>query len=234
MRAKIEKAAICFRIGIAFFKRVEYNIFRNSTKEGITLRKWISVCCTVVLLLTVAACTSPFSLEPETETETSGPTFVITSKVHQGLDSMPDGINWQNNAFCAMEYLGTRNAYSERLQSLHKTYFSDVESSVFDAMPKADVGGDDVYLVVPRFDLEQVAVYSVVVDSEGKTHILRQVTETTDAFLLFCDSSDSPNAQLGVTLAAGEKVQRMRVLPQRDAQTGALSLPSGVQRLSKS
>ena len=197
------------------------------------MRKWISVACTVVLLLAVAACSSPFTLEPETEPVSAGRTYVITSQTHQGLDAMTDSISWQDNSLCVVEYLGGRSTYNNRLQSVYRSYFSAISESDFSAMQKVDLGGNDVYLVVPRFDLERISVFSIAVDSNGKSHILRQVTDSPEAFLLLCESTGKPNAQLSIALSESPEARRVRVTPKRDAQTGELKLASCAQGLEK-
>ena len=194
------------------------------------MRKVLCVCCTLVLLLTVAACDVPFSLEPETEPVSAERTFVITSKVAQGLEALPDGVDWQDNAICAVEYLGTRSTYAGKLQNLQNAFFSEADSASFASLPKVDVGGSDVYLVVPRFEMETISVFAVAVDSEGKTHILRQVTELPDSFLLFCTSSVKPNAQLSIALSENDK--RISAVVNRDAETGALDVPAVIQTIS--
>ena len=200
-------------------------------KRGIAVRKWLAVVLTLGVLLSAAACTSPFAPEPETEPASAERTFVITEQAHVGLEKMADGVAWQNNALCAVEYIGERTDYADRLKSVYRKYFSDVDAASFDGMQRIDVGGSEVYLVVPRFDLEKFSVFSIAIDSEGKTHILKQAAETAAAFLLFCNTKTDTNAAIALTLNGGDKEQKMRIVMQRDPATGALSMPAGVQGL---
>ena len=195
------------------------------------MRKWLAVVLTLGVLLSAAACTSPFEPETETEPPSAERTFVITEQTHEGLAKMADSVTWQNNALCVVQYIGERSNYADALKSVYKTYFSDVDAASFDAMQRIDVGGSEVYLVVPRFDLEKFSIFSIAIDSEGKTHILKQAGETSTAFLLLCNTKTDPDAAIALTLTGDDKEQKMRIVMRRDDETGALSLPAGIQGL---
>ena len=146
---------------------------------------------------------------------------------------MTDGVSWQNNALCVVQYMGEKNTYANNLKAAYRTYFSDVDAATFDEMQRIDVGGSEVYLIVPRFDLEKFSVFSIAIDSTGKTHILKQAGETSTAFLLICNTKTDVNAAMTITLTGGDREQKMRVIMCRDEETGALSLPAGIQGLEK-
>ena len=195
------------------------------------MRKCLAAAFVLAVLLAASACTSPFAPEPETEPMSAERTFVITEQMHEGLEKMPDDVSWQDNALCAVQYIGERSTYTKNLQTAYRTYFSDVDASLFDNMQRIDVGGSEVYLVVPRFDLENISVFSIAIDSEGKTHILKQAGETASSFLLICNTKTDPNAAMSITLTGEDREQKMRVIMRRDAESGKLSLPAGVQSL---
>ena len=192
----------------------------------------MAVMLTLGILLSAAACTSPFEPEPETEAPSAERTFVITEQAHVGLEKMADGIKWQNNSLCAVEYIGERGDYADKLKAVYSQYFTGVDKSSFDGMQHIDVGGSEVYLIAPRFDLEKFAVFSIAIDSEGKTHILKQAGETSTAFLLFCNTRSEVNAAVALTLKGSDHEQKMRIVMSRNAETGALNLPTGVQGLN--
>ena len=199
--------------------------------ENVAVRKWSVACMALVLMLLASACTSPFAQPEQTEPASAERTYVITEQTHEGLDKMADGVDWQDNALCAMQYIGSRSGYAKNLRSTYRTFFSDVDQASFDTLQQIDVGGDEVYLVVPRFDLETFSVFSIAIDSNEKVHILKQAAETPMAFLLFCNTTTDPNAAVSITLKGGDREQKMRIVMKRDPQTGALNLPAGVQSL---
>ena len=165
------------------------------------------------------------------ESASVGRTFVITSQTRQGLEKLTEFVEWQSNALCAVQYLGTRSDYKKKMDALYEARYSQTGKDAYYAMQSVDVGGDEVYMIVPRFDLETISVFSIAVDSANKAHILRQSCETTEPFLLICDTGDNPNAE--VTIALGDsKAQKMRLIMRRNVETGNLSLPSGIQVLS--
>ena len=188
------------------------------------MRRWLFAAAAVLLVFSVTACSLPFSLDDlsgETEPSSEERTYVITTENHSGLQLMADCIHWSDNSLCAIAYLGSAGTYQKKLASLHSSRFSDVDQESFDSMRQVKVGGNEVYLVVPRFDLEDLSVFEVGFDSEGESHVLRQVADMDEPFLLFCTAEGTPNAQLSASLKSLNK--HFKYIPLRRSGSEALA-----------
>ena len=193
------------------------------------MRRWIALALAAVMILCLAACTSPFRQEIPSQEESSSaaePSFVITTFSHSGLEKMLDAVKWYDNAVCAIEYLGTRADYTKQLRDLCGRVFSQIDAETLQKIKILDGGGNDVFLLVPRFDLEEFSVFSIVLDERGHARVLRQVGETNHAFILICDAGSAPNAQVNVTLSSLKQTFKAVVQKKED---GELSLGNGFQ-----
>ncbi len=192
------------------------------------MRKWFALLTVAAVLLTTASCALPFKREPlPEETSTAGNTFVITTFSHLGLEKMIDCVSWYDNTLCAMQYVGSRADYAQNLESLRQKQFSQIDKDTFLSMKTIDTTGNDVFLIVPRFDLETFSVFEIALDTENKAHVLRLAGETKNAFLLICDASSKPNAQLNVSLSSLN--QNFQTILLRDETSGDLQYGKGFQ-----
>lgn len=192
------------------------------------MRRWIALVTVAAVLLTTASCSFPFKREPLPEEPTSAEnTFVITTFAHLGLEKMIDCVSWYDNTLCAMQYVGTRDTYKQNLEALRQKQFSQIDKDTFLSMKTIDTTGDDVFLIVPRFDLETFSVFEIALDTEGKAHVLRLSGESKNAFLLLCDAGSKPNAQVNASLSSLNQNFQMIVL--RDEESGNLQYGVGFQ-----
>ena len=192
------------------------------------MRRWFALITVAAVLLTTASCALPFKREPLPE-EPSGVdnTFVITTYAHLGLEKMLDCVSWYDNTLCAVQYVGTRANYTQNLESLRQKQFSQIDKNTFMSMKTIDTTGDDVFLIVPRFDLEAFSVFEIALDTENKAHVLRLAGETKNAFLLICDAGSKPNAQLNASLSSLNQNFQMIIL--RDDASGDIQYSTGFQ-----
>lgn len=192
------------------------------------MRKWFALLIVAAVLLTTASCSLPFNREPlPEETSVAGNTFVITTYAHLGLDKMIDCVSWYDNTLCAIQYIGTRDNYAKNLEALRQKQFSQIDKDTFMGMKTIDTSGNDVFLIVPRFDLESFSVFEIAVDTENHAHVLRLAGENKSAFLLFCNASDKPNAQLNASLSSLN--QNFQTIILRDSASGDLQYGKGFQ-----
>jgi hypothetical protein len=192
------------------------------------VRKWLALLMAAAVLLTTASCSLPFKREPLPEEPSSvGNTFVITTCAHLVLEKMMECVSWYDKTLCAMQYVGTRANYKQNLESLRQKQFSQIDKDTFMDMKTIDTTGDDVFLMVPRFDLETFSVFEIAVDTENKTHVLRLAGESKNAFLLICDAGDKPNAQVNASLSSLNQNFQMIIL--RDETSGDLKYGKGFQ-----
>ena len=192
------------------------------------MRKWFALLTVAAVLLTTASCALPFKRSPlPEETSVTGSTFVITTDGHLGLERMIDCVSWFDNTLCAMQYVGTRDNYKQNLETLRQKQFSQIEKDTFMSMKTIDATGNDVFLIVPRFDLETFSVFEIAVDTENKAHVLRLAGESRNAFLLICNASEKPNAQLNVALSSLN--QNFQTILLRDENSGDLQYGKGFQ-----
>lgn len=192
------------------------------------MRKWIALLMAAAVLLTTASCSLPFKREPlPEETSAAENTFVITTYAHLGLEKMIDCVSWYDNTLCAVQYVGTRGNYKTNLESLREKQFSAIDKNTFMSMKTIDTTGDDVFLIVPRFDLETFSVFEIALDTENKAHVLRLAGETKNAFLLICEAGSKPNAQVNASLSSLNQNFQMIIL--RDEASGNLRYGEGFQ-----
>ncbi len=192
------------------------------------MRKWIALFAAAAILLTTASCSLPFNREPlPEETSAVENTFVITTYAHLGLEKMIDCVNWYDNTLCAMQYVGTRANYTQNLEALRQKQFSMIDKNTFLGMKTIDATGNDVFLIVPRFDLETFSVFEIALDTESHAHVLRLAGESKSAFLLICNAGEKPNAQLNASLSSLNQNFQMIVL--RDESSGDLQYGKGFQ-----
>ena len=167
------------------------------------MRRWLALVTVAAVLLTTASCSLPFKREPlPEEPSTAENTFVITTFAHLGLEKMIDCVSWYDNTLCAMQYVGTRGNYKQNLESIRQKQFPQIDKDTFMSMKAIDTTGDDVFLIVPRFDLETFSVFEIALDTEGQAHVLRLSGESKNAFLLLCDAGSKPNAQINASLSS--------------------------------
>ncbi len=192
------------------------------------MRKWIALLTVAAVLLTTASCALPFKKAPLPE-EPSAPenTFVITTAGHLGLEKMIDCVSWYDNTLCAMQYVGSRANYTENLETLRQKQFSQIDKDTFLSMKTIDATGDDVFLIVPRFDLETFSVLEIALDTEGRAHVLRLAGESKNAFLLICDATGKPNTQLNASLTSLN--QNFQTIVLLDENNGNLQFGKGFQ-----
>ena len=192
------------------------------------MRKWFALLTVAAVLLTTASCSLPFNRAPLPETpSTPENTFVITTAGHLGLEKMIDCVSWYDNTLCAMQYVGTRGNYTQNLESLRQKQFSQIDKDTFMSMKTIDTTGDDVFLIVPRFDLETFSVFEIALDTENRAHVLRLAGESKNAFLLICDAGAKPNAQVNAALSSLNQNFQMIVL--RDESSGSMKYGKGFQ-----
>ena len=204
------------------------DIIKSIHEGGVFVHKWFALLIVAAVLLTTASCSLPFKREPLPEEPSSAEnTFVITTFAHLGLEKMIDCVSWYDNTLCAMQYVGTRGNYTQNLESLRQKQFSQIDKDTFMSMKTIDTTGDDVFLIVPRFDLETFSVFEIAVDTENKTHVLRVAGEANNAFLLICDAGSKPNAQINASLSSLNQNFQMIVL--RDENSGSMRYGKGFQ-----
>lgn len=192
------------------------------------MRRWLALVTVAAVLLTTASCSLPFKREPLPEEPSSAEnTFVITTFAHLGLEKMIDCVSWYDNTLCAMQYVGTRENYKQNLEALREKQFSQIDKETFMSMKTIDTTGDDVFLIVPRFDLETFSVFEIALDTEGQAHVLRLSGESKNAFLLLCEAGSKPNAQINASLSSLNQNFQMIVL--RDETSGNLQYGVGFQ-----
>ncbi len=192
------------------------------------MRKWFALLTVAAVLLTTASCALPFKREPLPEDPSAAEnTFVITTFAHLGLEKMIDCVGWYDNTLCAVQYVGTRANYQQSLESIRQSQFPQIDKDVFMGMKTIDATGDDVFLIVPRFDLETFSVFEIALDTENHAHVLRLAGEANNAFLLICDAGSKPNAQLNASLSSLNQNFQMIVL--RDEASGNLQYGKGFQ-----
>lgn len=192
------------------------------------MRRWLALVTVAAVLLTTASCSLPFKREPlPEEPSTAENTFVITTFAHLGLEKMIDCVSWYDNTLCAMQYVGTRGNYKQNLESIREKQFPQIDKDTFMSMKAIDTTGDDVFLIVPRFDLETFSVFEIALDTEGQAHVLRLSGESKNAFLLLCDAGSKPNAQINASLSSLNQNFQMIVL--RDETSGSLQYGVGFQ-----
>ena len=199
------------------------------------MRKGLAVCLIPLLVVVFAGCAVSFqSSESETTEESATEhTFVITTQGLTGLYRMAEGVQWRENTMCALQYIGSRSDYYNTLHTIHQNRFSMVDDESFDSMRRVDAGGNDVYLVVPRFDLENISVFGIQADAEGNIHILKQYADLEEPFLLFCDSeADNMNVQLSVSLRNTGEYYKM--IPQKAMFSAVTPFPGGYQPIENS
>lgn len=197
------------------------------------MRKWLALLTVAAVLLMTASCSLPFSQEPlpETSSVPAENTFVITTFSHLGIEKMIDCVSWYDNTLCAMQYVGTRADYQQKLEAVRQEQFPQIDKETFMSMKTIDASGDDVFLIVPRFDLETFSVFEIALDTENHAHVLRLAGETKNAFLLICDSGSKPNAQLNASLSSLNQKFQMIVL--RDETTGNIQYGNGFQPIKE-
>ena len=192
------------------------------------MRKGFALLTVVAVLLTTASCALPFKREPLPEdSSTVENSFVITTFGHLGLEKMIDCVSWYDNTLCAMQYVGTRANYKQNLETLRQKQFSQIDKDTFSSMKTIDTTGDDVFLIVPRFDLETFSVFEIAVDTENHAHVLRLAGESKNAFLLICSALGKPNAQLNAALSSLN--QNFQTIILRDESSGNLQYGKGFQ-----
>ena len=193
------------------------------------MRKWFALLTVAAVLLTTASCALPFKRTPPPEDPSAAPssTFVITTYGHLGLEKMIDCVSWYDNTLCAMQYVGTRENYKQNLETLREKQFSQIDKETFMSMKTIDTTGDDVFLIVPRFDLETFSVLEIALDAENHAHVLRLAGESKNAFLLFCNAAGKPNAQLNASLSSLN--QNFQTIILRDETSGNLQYGKGFQ-----
>ena len=192
------------------------------------MRRWFALLTAAAVLLTTASCSLPFQQEPlPDETSAAENTFVITTAGHLGLEKMIDCVSWYDNTLCAMQYVGTRANFTQNLESLRQKQFSQIDKETFTGMKTIDATGDDVFLIVPRFDLETFSVFEIALDTENHAHVLRLAGEAKNAFLLICDAGSKPNAQLNASLSSLN--QNFQLIIRRDETSGSLQYGKGFQ-----
>lgn len=200
------------------------------------MRRGLALLLVFALLFTFVGCSVSFTPGEDSETTEESATehtFVITTQGLTGLYRMADGVKWRENTMCALQYLGSRSSYASNLRALYLNRFSVVDEESFDSMHRVDAGGDDVYLVVPRFELENISVFGIQTDSAGEVHILKQHADLEEPFLLFCDSSqESPNVQLSVSLKNTAGYYKM--IPYKNMFSTVVSFPGGYQPIENS
>ncbi len=198
------------------------------------MRRAAAFCVFLSILCLFTACSLPFGLkmQPEEDSSALEHTFVITTDQHVGSARLTDKVQWYANTLAALEYVGKRGSLESSLKSLYQAHFSDLEQSDLLDLKQIDLGGDDVFLVVPRFDQETMSVFTISVDSEGNAHILSQAADLQTPFLLLCNATDKPNAQLGVTLV--DVPGRFRTVVRRDPGTGDLLCTDSFQPMKYS
>lgn len=184
---------------------------------------------TAAVLLSLTACAGPFQDEPESPSSAE-PSFVITTQGHLGVEMMMDKVNWYDNTVCAVESIGTRANYSQKLESLRQKRFEQIDADMVREMQVIDASGNDAFLFVPRFDLVNFQVFSVALDSEGEAHILRQTGESARAFVLLCDAGSAPNVQVNaiLKLETSGKEQTFKSVIRR-ASSGEVQYEAGFQ-----
>ena len=200
------------------------------------MRRGLALLVVFALLFAFVGCSvsfQPGSDAQTTEESATEFTFVITTQGLTGLYRMADGVHWRENTMCALQYVGSRNNFLGNLHTLYQNRFSVVDEDSFDAMRRVDAGGDDVFLVVPRFELENISVFGIQLDSEGETHILKQHADLEEPFLLFCNASaESPNVQLSTSLKNTPGHYKMIV--DKTMFSSVVSCPGGYQPIENS
>lgn len=192
------------------------------------MRKWFALLTVAAVLLTTASCALPLKRTPLPEdSSTAENSFVITTYGHLGLEKMIDSVSWYDNTLCAMQYIGARDNYTKELEALREKQFSQIDRDTFMSMKTIDTTGNDVFLIVPRFDLETFSVFEIALDSEKHAHVLRLAGESKNAFLLICDASEKPNAQLNASLSSLN--QNFQTIILRDETSGRLQYGKGFQ-----
>ena len=189
----------------------------------------------LVMLLSLTACSFSLPLgggktQEDESSSSAEPSYVITTFAHMGLEKMMDGVNWYDNTVCAVQYLGPRDNYAKRLETLRQKYFSQIDAAAFQDIRVLDATGSDAFLLIPRFDLVNFSVFSIVRDDEENVHVLRQVGESAQAFVLLCDAGDNPNAQVNAVLTVDKTNQTFKTVIQRDT-AGAVQISNGFQPL---
>ena len=192
------------------------------------MRKWFALLAAAAILLTTASCALPFKRSPLPEdSSTEENSFVITTAGHLGIEKMIDCVSWYDNTLCAMQYVGTRANYTQNLESLRQKQFPIIDKDTFMSMKLIDTTGDDIFLIVPRFDLETFSVFEIALDTEGRAHVLRLAGESKNAFLLACTATEKPNAQLNASLTSLN--QNFQMIVRRDETSGNLQYGKGFQ-----
>ncbi len=193
------------------------------------MRKTAVLCVVFCVLFLLSSCTLPFGLQmqPEEDPSAEAHTFVITTERHTGSDQLIDCVNWYANTLAALEYVGSRDTIEKSLKALHEKEFSSLDAADILELKRVDLGGDDVFLVIPRFDQETMSVFTVKIDSEGSAHILNQAADLKTPFLLLCNSTDQPNAQLSILLT--DVNGKFRTVVRRNPVTGDLLCDNSFQ-----
>ena len=195
------------------------------------MRKTAVLCVLFSVLFVLSSCSLPFGLkmQPEEDPSAEARTFVITTDHHSGSNKMIDSVDWYANTVAAVEYIGSRKNIDTALEKIAKEDFPTFDLEMILDLKRVDLGGNDVYLVIPRFDQETMSVFTVAIDSEGSAHILSQAADLQAPFVLLCNSTNQPNAQLSVTLS---KVKgKFRTVVRRDPASGDLLCTSSFQPL---
>ena len=193
------------------------------------MRRAALFCVFLSILFLLSACTLPFGLKMTQDDEPSAEehTFVITTEHHEGSQKLTDKVEWYANTIAALHYLGSRSGLDQSLKTLRKKSFDDMKDSDLLDLKRVDLGGSDAFLVIPRFDQETLSVFTIAIDSQGEAHILNQAADNTTPFILLCNATDSPNAQLGVTLV--DVPGRFRTIVRRDPDSGDLQCDAAFQ-----
>ena len=186
------------------------------------MRRSAVFCIFLSILFLFSACSLPFGLHNDAEEETTEEvfTYVITTEQHVGVQKLTDQVNWYANTLVAMHYVSTRANVDSALRSLQKNSFPALDESDLTDLHRVDIGGNDAVLVIPRFDQSSLSVFTIAIDSEGTVHILNQAADLREPFLLLCNASEHPNAQVGVSLA--DVSGRFRAVVRKDPENGGL------------
>ncbi len=199
------------------------------------MKRWITRVMSAVLALTVLITASSCSFgssDDSNGTTEEQKTYVITTEGHTGKQTIYDALTWEDNSVCAVAYLGNTSNWKNGRDKLYGEVFTEVDKEIFNGLETYDAGGNDVYLIVPRFDRENINLYGTQVDSEGKAHITSLIFSGNEPFYLKCSTiNGTSSAKIEVLVP---KVLKRVLLPTRDPVDGTVRDADGFQDITPS
>ena len=113
-----------------------------------------------------------------------------------------------DDKICAIVYLGKgREQQEQQLERFFHAYMPEYTKEQMDQLPKVDNGGEEAYLIVPRYKECGLSINFLQKKENGKVEVVFDAQKPEGAFVLYCNpTQDFSNTEVNIGYRANVHV----------------------------